>query len=73
MDELMQDPAIGPEAHFVLVDPDLDELPAELARARCTSCAATPRATRPCSAPASTAPAMRWCCCARPAARRPMR
>jgi voltage-gated potassium channel Kch len=32
MDELMQDPAIGPEAHFVLVDPDLDELPAELAR-----------------------------------------
>lgn len=27
MDELQQDPAIGPDARFVLVDPDLDELP----------------------------------------------
>lgn len=32
LDELQQDPAIGPDARFVLVDADLDELPAELAR-----------------------------------------
>lgn len=30
MDELQRDPSIGPDARFVLVDPDLDELPAEL-------------------------------------------
>lgn len=32
MDELMQDPSIGPDARFVLVDGELAELPAELAR-----------------------------------------
>lgn len=31
MDELAQDPAVGRDARFVLVDPTLDELPAELA------------------------------------------
>ncbi len=32
MDELVQDPSIGHDTRFVLIDPDLDELPPELAR-----------------------------------------
>ena len=32
IDELMRDPSIGPNAHFVMVDPELDELPDELAQ-----------------------------------------